>query len=97
MADLLAELAVDVATHPQLPHYRDPAMTLAMASETIDPAFIRQVQSQLMDLLADEALLADWFARYMTQPKLPGYEDLTGERRTARVAGRRYVNGELFD
>ena len=51
----------------------DPPLTTAMAGEEIDPAFITQLRQQLSSLLEDEKLLADWFARYMTQPKLPGH------------------------
>ena len=94
LADMLAELAVEVATAPTAEHYRDPPLTPGMAREDIDPAFIAQLQQQLSSLLHDETLLADWFARYMTQPKLPGLEDVTGELRRARVGGRDYENGE---
>jgi len=94
VADMLAELAVDVATLPGVAEYRDPPLTPAMATVHIDPAFIAQVREQLSSVLADEALLADWFARYMTQAKYPDLEAVTGERRVASVGRRFYENGE---
>lgn len=98
VADMMAELAVTVAEQQayadQAVFYTDPPLTPDMARADIDAAFIEQVRCQLSAVLEDEALLADWFARYMTQPKLPGLEDVTGERRHARVNGRDYENGE---
>jgi 50S ribosomal protein L16 3-hydroxylase len=94
LADMLADLAVEVAAAPTTEHYRDPPLTTGMAREDIDPAFMTQLRHQLSSLLQDETLLADWFARYMTQPKLPGLEDVTGEHRRARIGGRDYENGE---
>lgn len=98
LADMVAELAVTVAEQQarsqQAAFYEDPPLSSSMAGAEIDAAFIGQVRRQLSTLLEDDALLADWFARYMTQPKLPGLEDVTGERRRARINGRDYENGE---
>ena len=65
--------------------------------EEIDPAFIRHAQALLREAVEDDALIADWFARFMTQPKYAHLEDLTGERRTAMAGGVRYENGEPVD
>ncbi len=98
VADMLAELAVGVAEQTaatgQAAYYADPPLDPSMAGNHIDAAFIQQVRTQLMAALQDDALLADWFARFMTQPKLPGLEEVTGERRRAHINGRDYENGE---
>ena len=65
-----------------------------MATENIDPAFIQQVKSLLSSVLEDEALLTDWFARYMTAPKYPTLVDESDEIRIAKVDGLQYENGE---
>ncbi len=80
--------------------YRDPPLTPAMAGAEIDSGFIGQVRALLAELLDDEALLGDWFARYMTRPKNPdlALDDSLARRASLRLRPggdkRRYVNGE---
>jgi len=74
--------------------YRDPPLDVAMASDRIDPAFISEVQSLLAKVVQDEALLKDWFARYMTAPKYPQHTEITQERRKASIGGVDYINGQ---
>ena len=97
LTDLLGDLAAELAAQAHTEHYRDPPLTPAMGQVAIDPAFISQAREQLERLLADDAALADWFARYMTEPKYPELVEITGERRTARLHDRVYVNGEPED
>ena len=66
-----------------------------MAQENIDPAFVAQAKQQLITLIDDDALIADWLARYMTAPKYPELVDSTAESRTAAVELQRYYNGEF--
>lgn len=97
LADMLGELAMDIGEQPDTPRYVDPPLDVTMARDEIDAAFVTQAKQQLSALLEDEALIADWLARYMTSPKYPGLEELTGEQRSAQVNGRRYRNGESLD
>ena len=96
-SDMLGDLAVELAageTALEHEYYRDPPLTPAMAAEAIDPAFVSKARQTLVDLIDNEALIADWLARYMTQPKYPDLVEMTGERRRARINGRDYENGE---
>ena len=45
----------------------------------------------------NDALIADWFARYMTAPKYPDLLETLHERRRASYMGRDYCNGEPLD
>lgn len=97
LSDMLGDLAIELAASDSLPgheYYRDPPLTPAMAGETIDPAFVSKARQALRDIVDNEALIADWIARYMTQPKYPDLIELTGETRRARISGRDYENGE---
>ncbi|MEH6466330.1 MAG: cupin domain-containing protein [Porticoccus sp.] len=92
--DMLDDLTTELLSQGNSVYYTDPALTPGMATENIDPAFIHQVKSLLSSVLDDEALLADWFARYMTAPKYPGLVDESEEIRRAKVNGLQYENGE---
>lgn len=93
-SELLGDLAVELLAQDQELHYSDPPLSSAMASEDIAPEFVQRVRSLLLRALDDDALLADWFARYMTAPKYAGLENETGEKRRARVNCTVYENGE---
>jgi len=95
LSDILGDLATELMAQGNDSHYRDPTLTPTMATESIDPKFIEQVQGMLHQLADNRDLLADWFARYMTAPKYPELVDELDERRSARVGGRRYVNGDV--
>ncbi len=97
LADMLGDLAVEMITQGHTEHYRDPKLTVDMASEEIHPAFIDQAKKQLFDLLNDDELIEDWFARFMTAPKYPELEEQTEEQRHATIRGRRYFNGDAVD
>lgn len=97
LADMLGDLATELMTQDHPGYFRDPPLTSVMATESIHPLFIQQVKSMLSDLLDDEALLADWFARYMTSPKYPEHTEETGENRAAKVNDTSYLNGEILD
>jgi len=92
--DMLDDLTTELLSQGHSVYYSDPALTLDMATENIDPAFIQQVKSLLSSVLEDEALLTDWFARYMTAPKYPTLVDESDEIRIAKVDGLQYENGE---
>ena len=94
LSDMLGDLAVELAARGGVDHYRDPPLLPRMAEEKIDPAFVAQAKQQLITLIDDDALIADWLARYMTAPKYPELVDSTAESRTASVALQRYYNGE---
>ncbi len=97
VADMLGDLATELLSQDYPAHYSDPPLTPEMASEEIHPAYISQAKALLSTALEDDALLEDWFARYMTSPKYPGLEAITGELRKASVHGRSYRNGEPED
>ncbi len=102
---MLGDLAMELAARDgpgARQHYRDPPLSPDMASERIDPAFIAQARRQLLALVDNDQVIADWFARYMTAPKYPDLVDVTAEQRRAsivlddRASGGRmtYTNGE---
>lgn len=94
LADLLGDLALELSAQGVDARYRDPPLTPEMASSTVDRAFVAQARAQLHQLIDNENLIADWFARFMTAPKYEGLEEDTGEHREAEINGNRYVNGE---
>jgi len=93
LSDMLGDLAIDLVAEGGAAHYRDPPLTPDMASNEIDPAFIRHAQAQLRALIDNEALLGEWFARYMTQAKYPDLTELTGEVREAQFNAKHFQNG----
>lgn len=97
LADMLGDLATELMTQDHPAYFRDPDLTTAMANESINPLFIQQLKSMLGELLNDEKLLSDWFARYMTSPKYPDFTEETGETRVAKIDGKTFLNGELSE
>ncbi|MDA1077198.1 MAG: cupin domain-containing protein [Proteobacteria bacterium] len=97
LADMLGDLAIELSAQGNVEHYFDPRLTPEMAGTTIHQAFVEQAKRQLHDLIDDDALIAEWFARFMTAAKYPSLVDRTGERRAARINGRRYQNGDDLD
>ena len=86
--ELLDDLATEVISRGGGGHFRDPPLTPGMASDKIDPAFIRQVRALLLDTLDDEQRLGEWFASYMTRSKYPTLEqDPDTPARTAILPG----------
>ncbi len=69
--EMLADLATELMSHARQQHYVDPPLTPQMADAALSDDFIRQVKRLLKNALDDEAVLRDWFARYMTAPKYP--------------------------
>ena len=95
MTDMLGDLTTELMAQEHTSYYQDPPLTPDMATTAIHPAFIQQVKSMLNELLDDESLLSDWFARYMTSPKYPDLLDEVDEDREASVNGECYFNGEI--
>jgi len=94
MADMLGDLAIELAAQDNDTHLTDPPMSGSMAQLEIDQEFIAHARRSMSQLLKSDELIGDWFARYMTLPKYPDLLDQTQERRRAKYAGRVYVNGE---
>ncbi len=94
---MLGDLATELMAQDHAGYFRDPPLTSAMATKAIHPLFIQQVKSMLGELLNDETLLADWFARYMTSPKYPELTEETGEHRAAKINGQSYLNGQTLN
>jgi 50S ribosomal protein L16 3-hydroxylase len=69
----------------------------ALGQKQIDPVFVRHAKRQLLELLDNDALIADWFARYMTAPKYPDLLEILQESRRASYMGHDYCNGEPLD
>lgn len=97
LSDMLGDLATELMTQDHPAYFRDPQLTTAMASESIHPLFIQQLKSLLGELLDDEKLLAEWFARYMTAPKYPELVDETDEKRIASITNKTFINGDQAD
>ncbi len=97
LSDMLGDLATELMTQDHPAYFLDPKLTSAMANKTIHPLFIQQIKSLLGELLDDEKLLAEWFARYMTAPKYPELLEATDEKRMASIAGKTYLNGDLIN
>lgn len=84
--EMLDDLATELLSRGSEPTFlTDPPLTPQMATENIDPAYIKQIRTLLLETLNDETMLTEWFAQYMTQPKYPMLLDETGEKRTASV------------
>ena len=94
LSDMIGDLAIELVAEGNDRVYADPVLELDMASVQIDPKFIQTAQQQIRSVLDDEALLADWFARFMTRPKYPELTHLTSEIRRAEFNGQVYMNGE---
>lgn len=97
LGEMLTDLAFEIIAQDNDQPYRDPPLNPLMVGREINPAFIGQVQSMLTRLAADEALLTDWFARYMTTPKYPECVEDSNEVRIAKTAQHVYKNGEIDD
>jgi 50S ribosomal protein L16 3-hydroxylase len=97
VADMLADLTVQLLEAGRGGIYTDPPLDPSMAGLEIDAAFVAQARKQLLALIDDEQLIGDWFARSMTTPKYPDLVHLTAEQRQATLAGKTYRNGEVCD
>ena len=97
IADLLADLAVELMAQGYDAHYRDPAMSQALAGPDIAQAFVAQAKQQLWQAIDNDDLIGDWFARFMTAPKYPELAEMTQEERRANWRNRRYRNGDVED
>ena len=97
IADLLADLAVELMAQGYDAHYRDPAMSQALAGPDIAQAFVAQAKQQLWQAIDNDDLIGDWFARFMTAPKYPELVEMTQEERRANWRNRRYRNGDVED
>jgi 50S ribosomal protein L16 3-hydroxylase len=87
--EMLSDLATELASRDIDLDYRDPPLTPDMASDTIDPAFIREARKVLYRILDDETLLGEWFASYMTAPRYPDLDaDEPAQRRRAWLSGK---------
>lgn len=94
--EMLDDLATEVLSQGAKYFYQDPPLTPAMASDKIDPAFIDQARALLGNLLNDDAMLADWFAHYMTRPKYSDmvFDEVELQRVAISPTGKRFVDGE---
>ena len=95
IADLLADLAVELMAQGYDAHYRDPAMSQVLAGPDIAQAFVAQAKQQLWQAIDNDDLIGDWFARFMTAPKYPDLVEMTQEERRAIWRNRRYCNGDV--
>ena len=93
-ADLMDDLAVEVAAQKGSVPMPDPPLDRSMATPELHPAYVAQVQQMLGELINDERMLGEWLARFMTRPKYADLTELTDERRRATYAGVQYENGE---
>lgn len=97
LADMLADLTAQLIHDDSSGHYRDPPLNPTMVGDEIDPQFVAQAKKLLLDVLDNDELIGDWLARFMTEPKYPDLQDITGEKRQASFAGRQYRNGLPLD
>ena len=97
LSDMLGDLAIEISAQGNDRYYTDPALTPMMAGTDIDAAFIAQSKRMLHELIDDDALIGDWFARFMTSPKYPDLQDQTMEQRVAQLGPYFYRNGEEVD
>ena len=94
LSDMLSDLAVELSAQGLDQHYRDPVLTAAMSADEIELSFVTPAKRQLLTLLDNDPLIADWLARFMTAPKYPDLVEVSGEQRRASAMGRHYRNGE---
>ena len=92
--EMLGDLTAILMKKNHSNFYTDPPLKANMAKTSIDPSFIQQVKKMLEELMKDDELLNDWFAKYMTTPKFPDLSKELNEQRIAKVAGISYINGK---
>ena len=92
--EMLSDLTETLMERNHEIFYRDPPLTLDMATNTINPKFIYQIKLMLEELKNDDELLGDWFARFMTTPKFPELPEELKEKRLAKLGKENYINGE---
>ncbi len=95
-AEMLADLSVELLLRDDDQHLKDPVFS-QQTGDTVDPAFIDQVQQMVRALAEDRDLLEDWFLRFMTEPKYPELLEQTQEERTARSSRGVYRNGRRVE
>ncbi len=96
-SDMLGDLAIELMAQGRDGVYRDPTLLPSDDGLQISDAVVEEVQAQLRAIVDDPELVADWFARFMTQPRYPEAVEVTDEKRVARTRWGTYENGERVD
>ncbi|RLA42768.1 MAG: cupin domain-containing protein, partial [Gammaproteobacteria bacterium] len=81
--ELLNDLATELLSEPEFASkvFNDPPLSTDLARGVIDPVFIEATRDLLISQLSDDALLARWFARFMTTRKYPDLELITDKHK----------------
>ncbi len=109
-AEMLLDCSQEIASvYTEDQRFSDPGRERAANPGLISDADLTSVIHQLRDMVANEAQIADWFGRYMTQPQRDtlSYQEENPIPRLApkiRAAYRRggpdlatlYINGDQF-
>lgn len=85
-SEILSDLAVELNTKSNFPMYiSDPRLKPLKNKDHISNEYLIQIRARLSEVLDDDELLLEWFARYMTEPKYPESMDVTNEERIATI------------
>ena len=85
-SEILSDLAVELNTKSNFPRYiSDPRLKPIENKDHISSEYLTQIRARLSEVLDDDELLLEWFARYMTEPKYPESMDITNEERIATI------------
>ena len=90
LADLSAEL--NAQSCPPI-HVRDPQLRSLSVKDDIPSNYLVEIRAALSEILNDDKLLLEWFAKYMTEPKYPDFTDLTNEERVASIKSNHSKKG----
>ncbi len=95
VGEMLDDLATEIIARGTQKFLIDPPLAPPKDSNEIQSNYLAEVKNLLLAVLNDDTLLAEWFARYMTQPKYPHLLELTHETRKATIKIPLALDGEV--
>ncbi len=93
-SEILGDLSLELNAQSYFPRYvRDPQLKSLSAKDDIPISYLVEIRAALSEILNDDKLLLEWFAKYMTEPKYPDFTDLTNEERVASIKSNHSKKG----
>ena len=86
-SEILGDLSVELISKASFPMYvKDPELNSLANIDHISNEYVSEIRTVLLEILSDDSLLLEWFAKYMTEPKYPEVIDITKEERVAYIS-----------
>ena len=86
-SEILGDLSVELISKARFPKYvKDPELNSLANIDHISNEYVSEIRTVLLEILSDDSLLLEWFAKYMTEPKYPEVIDITNEERVAIIS-----------